>query len=51
MLCNVRFYVIIWCRFLPQKLTGPQLIKKHPEVYKTRVFITAFKTANYLSPF
>ena len=31
-----------WCRFLLEKLTGLQLVKKFPAFYGTRRFITAF---------
>jgi len=34
--------------FLPEKLTGPQLIKKFPAFYGTRRFITAFTRARHL---
>jgi hypothetical protein len=33
----------------PEKLTGPQLLKKFPAFYDTRRFITAFTTARHLS--
>ena len=32
-----------WCRVLPEKLTGLQLVKKFPAFYGTRRFITALK--------
>jgi hypothetical protein len=38
-----------WCRFLLEKLTGSQLVKKFPAFYGTRRFITAFTSARYLS--
>ena len=34
---------------LPEKLTGPQLVKKFPAFYGTRRFITAFTKARHLS--
>ena len=34
---------------LLEKLTGSQLVKKHPAFYGTRRFITAFTTARHLS--
>jgi len=34
-----------------EKLTGPQLLKKSPEFYVTRGFITAFARARHLSVF
>jgi len=38
-----------WIRILPQKLTGPQLVKKKPPAfYGTRRFITALTSARYL---
>jgi hypothetical protein len=36
-------------RVLPEKLIGPQLVKKFPAFLGTRRFITAFTTARYLS--
>ena len=38
-----------WSRFLLEKLTGSQLIKKFPVFYVTWKFITAFTTARHLS--
>ena len=35
-------------RVLPEKQTGPQMIKTFPAIYKTRRFITAFTTARHL---
>ena len=35
-------------RVLPEKLTGPQLVKKFPAFYGTRRFITVFKRARHL---
>jgi len=32
-----------------EKLTGPQLVKKFPAFYGTRMFITAFTSARHLS--
>jgi hypothetical protein len=37
-------------RFLPEKLTRPQLLKKFPAFCGTRMFITAFTTARHLIP-
>jgi hypothetical protein len=37
-----------WSTVLPEKLTGPQLVKKLPAFYGTRGFITAFTTSRYL---
>ena len=34
---------------LPEKLTLPQLLKKFPSFYETKIFITAFTTAGHLS--
>ena len=36
-------------RVLPEKLTGPQLVKKLPSFYGTRMFITPFTRAHQLS--
>jgi hypothetical protein len=35
--------------FLPEKLTGLQLVKKFPAFYGNRRFVTAFTNARYLS--
>ena len=41
-------YLITGSRGLPEKLTGPQLVRKFPALYGTRRFITAFTTASHL---
>ena len=38
-----------WSRVLPEKPTGPQLVKKFPAFYETQRFITVFTTARHLS--
>ena len=38
-----------WCRFLLEKLTGLQLVKKFPAFYGTRRFITALTSVLHLS--
>ena len=38
-----------WCRFLLEKLTGLQLIKKFPAFHGTRMFITALTSVRHLS--
>ena len=38
-----------WRRVLPDKLTGPQLVKTVPTFYGTRRFITASRSGGYLS--
>ena len=43
------YLLIPWSRGLPEKLTGPQLVKKFPAFYGTRMFITAFTTTRHLS--
>ena len=40
-----------WSRGLPEKLTGPQLVKKLPAFNGTRRFITAFTRHGHLSLF
>ena len=37
------------CRFLLEKLTGLQLVKKFPALYGTRRFITALISIHHLS--
>jgi len=51
-LCNVSVLTYLltpWCRFLLEKLTGLQLVKKFPAFYGTRRFITALKSVRHLS--
>ena len=38
-----------WCRVLPKKLTGLQLVKKFPAFHGTRRFITAITCIRHLS--
>ena len=38
-----------WCRFLLEKLTGLQLVKKFPTFHRTRRFITAPTSFRHLS--
>ena len=38
-----------WCRFLLEKLTGLQLVKKFPAFHGTRRFITALTSVRHLS--
>ena len=42
-------YFTPWSKGLPEKLTGPQPVKKIPAFYATRRFITAFTKAHHLS--
>jgi hypothetical protein len=37
-------------RVLPEKLTGPQLLKKFPEFYENRRFVITFTTARHTCP-
>ena len=48
---NVRFIYLLtpWCRFLLEKLTGLQLVKKFPAFHGTRRFITALTSVRHLS--
>jgi len=39
----------LWSRVLPEKLTGPQLVKKFPTIYGTQRFIVALTSAHYMS--
>ena len=39
-----------WSRVLPEKLTGPQLLKKFPVFYRIGRFIVALTTARHLIP-
>jgi hypothetical protein len=56
--CNVHTFIYIytylllltpWSRLLPEKLTGPQLVKKFPAFHGKQRFIAAFTTARHLS--
>ena len=38
-----------WCRFLPEQLTGLQLVKKFPAFHGTQRFITALTSVHHLS--
>ena len=43
------YLLTAWCRVLLEKLTGLQLVKKFPEFYGTRSFITALTSVRHLS--
>ena len=43
------YLVTLWSRFLLEKLTISQPVKKFPTFYETRMFITAFISARHLS--
>ena len=43
------YLLTLWCRFLHEKLTGLQLVKKLPAFYGTRSFITALTSVRHLS--
>jgi hypothetical protein len=42
-------YLAPWSRVLPEKLTGPQLVKNFSTFYGTRMFIAALTSARHLS--
>jgi hypothetical protein len=46
--CN-NYLLTPWSRFLLEKLTGLQLVKKFPATYGTRRFLTALTSARHLS--
>ena len=47
--CVLLTYLLTpWCRFLLEKLTGLQLVKKFPAVHGTRKFITALTSVRHL---
>ena len=46
--CNT-YLLTPWCRFLLEKLTGLQLVKKFPAFHGTRRFITALTSVRHLS--
>jgi len=48
--CTTYNSITLWRRVLLEKLTVPELVKKHPIFYGTRRFITAFTTNRHLSP-
>ena len=43
------YLLILWCRVLPEKLTGLQLVKKFPAFHGTRRLITALTSVRQLS--
>ena len=45
----ISYSPILWNRLLPEKLTGPQLVKKFPAFYGTRRFITVYTSGRHLS--
>jgi hypothetical protein len=45
----ITYLLTPWSRVLLEKLTGFKLVKKFPEFYRTRRFITAFTSAHHLS--
>ena len=45
----MRYFLTPWCRFLLEKLSGSQLVKKFPEFHGTRRFITALTSLRHLS--
>ena len=50
--CGIRLricYITPWSTGLPEKLTGPHLVKKFPALYGPRMFITAFTRDRRLS--
>ena len=46
---SLTYLLTPWCRVLLEKLTGLQLVKKFPEFYGTRRFITALTSVRHLS--
>ena len=48
---SVNYSLTPWCRVLLEKLTGFQLVKKHPAFHGTRRFITAFTSVRHLPLF
>ena len=47
---NINIYLLtLWCRVLPEQLTGLQLVKKFPAFNGTRRFITALTSVRHLS--
>jgi hypothetical protein len=49
-ICNINHSLIPWTTVLLEKLTGSQPVKKFPEFYGTRKFITAFTRAHSFLP-
>ena len=46
---STTYLLTLWCRDLPEKLTGLQLVKKFPAYHGTRRFITALTSVRHLS--
>ena len=49
LLTYLHTYLLTPWNTAPEKLTGSQPVKKYPAFYETRMFITAFTSARYLS--
>ena len=45
----ITYLLTPWCRFLPEQLTGFQLVKKFPAFHGTPRFITALTSVRHLS--
>ena len=45
--CSCMLLLTPWCRVLPEKLTGLQLVKKFPTFYGTQRFITALTSLRH----
>ena len=43
------YLITLWCRVLPEQLTGLQLVNKFPAFHGTRRFITALTSVRHLS--
>ena len=46
---SITYILTLRCRILLENLTGLQLVKKFPEFYGTRTFITSLTSASHLS--
>ena len=46
---KLQYLLTSWCRFLLEKLTGLQLVKKFPAFHGTRRFITTLSSVRHLS--
>jgi len=46
---DLKFIPTPWRKVHPEKLAGPQLVKKFSTFYATQVFLTAFTNTQYLS--
>ena len=50
-LYNCTFFLTLWSRFLLEKLTGSELVKKFPAFHGTQMFILLHSQMLYTCPY